>query len=57
MKTTLTLLAFTVTLAPIVALLTWLLWVAGLPWWVGTVGGLLWVIAIYALGTAQPRRS
>ncbi len=43
-------------LAPIVLLLTWLLWVAGLSWWVGTVSGLIWAIAIFALGTAQPRR-
>ncbi len=42
--------------APIVLLLTWLLWVAGLSWWVGTVSGLIWAIAIFALGTAQPRR-
>jgi hypothetical protein len=44
-------------LAPIVLLLTWLLWVAGLSWWVGTVSGLIWAIAIFALGTAQPRTS
>ncbi len=43
-------------LAPIVLLLTWLLWVAGLSWWVGTVSGLIWAVAIFALGTAQPRR-
>ncbi len=43
-------------LTPIVLLLTWLLWVAGLSWWVGTVSGLIWAIAIFALGTAQPRR-
>ncbi len=42
--------------APIVLLLTWLLWVAGLSWWVGTVSGLIWAVAIFALGTAQPRR-
>ncbi len=55
MKRSLALLASILMLAPIV-LLTWLLWVAGLSWWVGTVSGLIWAIAIFALGTAQPRR-
>ncbi len=56
MKRSLALLASILMLAPIV-LLTWLLWVAGLSWWVGTVSGLIWAIAIFALGTAQPRTS
>jgi len=56
MKRSLSLLASILMLAPIM-LLTWLLWVAGLPWWVGTVGGLMWAVAIFALGTAQPRTS
>ncbi len=56
MKRSLALLASILMLAPIVLLLTWLLWVAGLSWWVGTVSGLIWAVAIFALGTAQPRR-
>jgi len=56
MKRSLSLLTSILILAPIVLLLTWLLWVAGLSWWVGTVSGLIWAIAIFALGTAQPRR-
>jgi len=56
MKRVVELLTSILILAPIVLLLTWLLWVAGLSWWVGTVSGLIWAIAIFALGTAQPRR-
>ncbi len=55
-KRSLALMASILLLAPSV-LLTWLLWVAGLPWWVGTVGGVIWAISILALGTAQPRTS
>lgn len=56
MKRVPVLLASMLILAPIVLLLTWLLWVAGLSWWVGTVSGLIWASAIFALGTAQHRR-
>ncbi len=56
MKRVVVLLTGITILAPIVLLLTWLLWVGGLSWWVGTVSGLIWAIAIFALGTAQPRR-
>jgi len=43
--------------APVIALLTWLLWLVGMPWRVGLTGGLIWAIAIFTLVTAQPRRS